>query len=58
MLLQSICSIYVQANETPGYILEFVFVNLRNFISGDCHKNYNKIYIENCLNETRRNEQI
>lgn len=52
VLLQSICSIYMQTNETPEYSLEFMFVNLQNFISGDCHKNHAKIDIKNCLNET------
>lgn len=47
----------MQANETPGYTLELMFVNFQNFISGDCHKKHNEIYIEDFLNEMWMNEQ-
>jgi len=60
VLLQTICSIYVQANETPGYILEYTFVNWQNLISGNFHKNTTKFMFRNdahSLNETCRNEQ-
>lgn len=47
----------MEANETPGYTLELVFVNFQNLISGDCHKKHKEIYFENFLNEMWMNEQ-
>lgn len=57
MLLQNTCSIHVQANETPGYTLELMFVNFQDFISGGCLKKHHEIYIEDFLNEMWMNEQ-
>lgn len=54
VLLQSICSVYVQVNGDPWADLR---IHVWYFISGDCDKKHRGNAIQNWLNETCKNQE-